>query len=147
MEVRHDAKSLTYIKEFLFSQSSRVRYSRRREVVQLKFIMVKYTYCCTLMWKASLLIELPELGASSRNAPEAFVTLRPTQSSKWTWRLSYYFKSTRTESNKRDGHGEKRALSDTWNTPGTCHCVMEILAHSQYESMLSSTAIVHRRSS
>ena len=26
-------------------------------------------------------------------------------------------------------------------------CVMEILAHSQYESMLSSTALVHRRSS
>ena len=30
------------------------------------------------MWKA----QLPELGASSRNAPEAFVTLRPIQSSK-----------------------------------------------------------------
>ena len=73
----------THVPVFLFSHWSKIRYySRRREGVQLKNKL--------LMWKASL--ELPELGASSRNAPETFVTLRPTQSSKWTWRFSCSFK-------------------------------------------------------
>ena len=44
-----------------------------------------------------------------RSAPEAFVTLRPTLSSKWTWRFSYSMKkSTSTESKKRDGHGKRK---------------------------------------
>ena len=115
----------TWCQEFdiyvrLFSHSSKIRHSRRREGVQLKQHNDKYMHYFILMWKASL--ELPELGASSRNATEVFVTLRPTQSSKWTWRLSYSSKKcTLTETNKRDEHGEKWALSDTCNIPGKYH--------------------------
>lgn len=73
---------------------------------------------CISMLTASF--ELPEHGASSRNAPDAFITLRPAQSSKWTWRFSYSFKMrTRTERIKWDGPGKERALSDTRYIPAT----------------------------
>ena len=109
MEVRHDAKSLIH---WYFYSVSRAKYGIpgvARGTTEKHD--GKHRYCCILLWNTSL--ELPELGASSSNAPEVFVTLRPTQSSKWTWRFSYPSKirtCTRTESNKRDGYGEKRGL-------------------------------------
>ena len=87
-----------------------------------------------LMWKASP--EVPDLGASSRDAPETFITLRPTQSSKRTWRFSYS-SNVGTESNKRDGHGGKRVLI-RYLVPGI-YCVVHKIARARNRNRHSST--------
>ena len=70
------------------------------------------------MWKASL--ELPALGASSRNASEAFVTLRPTQSSsKMNVKVLVFFQNMYTHGKQqtRRARGKEssiRYLEHTW---------------------------------